>query len=68
MSRLPRYALPGIPQHIIQRGHNRRPIFFHADDYRFSLVWLQETTAIHATPVHTYVLMTNHVHLLLTPH
>jgi putative transposase len=68
MPRLPRYSLSGVPQHVIQRGHNRQPIFFHEDDYRFYLECLQETTARHATAVHAYVLMTNHVHVLMTPH
>lgn len=43
MPRLPRYSLLGGPQHFIQRGHNRQPLFFHQDDYRFSLACLQET-------------------------
>jgi len=68
MPRPPRYDLPGVPQHVIQRGHNRQPIFFHEDDYRFYLECLQATTALHATAVHAYVLMTNHVHVLMTPH
>jgi len=68
MPRLPSYSLPGVPQHVIQRGHNRQPIFFHEDDYRFYLECLQETTARHATAVHAYVLMTNHVHVLMTSH
>ena len=37
MPRPPRYALPDIPQHVIQRGNNRQPIFFDADDYRLYL-------------------------------
>jgi hypothetical protein len=35
MARLPRYGLPGQPQHVIQRGNNRSPIFFAAEDYAF---------------------------------
>ena len=27
MARLPRYVIPGQPQHIIQRGNNRQVIF-----------------------------------------
>jgi putative transposase len=50
--RLPRYALSGVPQHVIQRGYNRQPIFFQEDDYRFYLECLQETTARHATAAH----------------
>jgi putative transposase len=40
----------------------------HADDDRFSLVCLQETTAKHAAAVHASGLMTHHVHVLMTPH
>lgn len=63
----PRYALPGQPQHVIQRGNNRSPTFFANDDYRFYLQCLKEATERHDCAVHAYVLMTNHVHLLLTP-
>ncbi len=34
MSRKPRFLLPGVPQHIIQRGHNREPCFYAQADYR----------------------------------
>ncbi len=37
MARLPRYVLPGQPQHVIQRGNNREPIFAQAADYAFYL-------------------------------
>ncbi len=37
MARLPRFVLPGQPQHVIQRGNNRRAIFDAEDDYRFYL-------------------------------
>jgi putative transposase len=67
MPRQPRYALPGIPQHVLQRGNNRQPIFFCEDDYRFYLASVQHAAAQHAIAVHAYVLMTNHVHLLVTP-
>lgn len=67
-SRPPSYVLPGVPQHVIQRGPNPQPLFLHADDDRFSLVCLQETTAKHATAVPASVLMTHHVHGLMTPH
>ncbi len=67
MARLPRYALPGQPQHIILRGNNRQPIFFADADYRCFLDCLGEGVKRHACDVHAYVLMTNHVHLLATP-
>jgi len=68
MARLPRFVLPGHPQHIIVRGNNREPIFVADKDFRFYLDKLQEACVKHLCDVHAYVLMTNHVHLLLTPH
>jgi REP element-mobilizing transposase RayT len=67
-SRPPRYALSGVPPHVIQRRQNRQPLFVHADDYRLSLACPQATTARHATAVHASGLMTHHVHGLMTPH
>ena len=67
MPRPPRYALPDVPQHISQRGNKRPPVFFHADDDRFSLACLTEAAAPHSSAVHAYVLMPHHVHVLLTP-
>ena len=67
MARLPRFVIPGQPQHVIVRGNNREPIFYADEDYRFYLEKLQEACQKHACDVHAYVLMTNHVHLLLTP-
>ena len=67
MPRQPRYALPNIPQHVIQRGNNRQPVFFDATDYRVYLDCVRVAAEQSATDVHAYVLMTNHVHLLVTP-
>lgn len=51
-----------------QRPHDLvKPEFFHEDDYRLYLTCLHEATVRHITAVHAYVLMTNHVHLLMTP-
>ena len=33
MPRQPRYNLPGLPQHVIQRGNNRQDVFFDDGDY-----------------------------------
>jgi putative transposase len=41
MPRLPRYILPGVPQHIIQRGNNRQAIFAADGDYTAYLDWLK---------------------------
>ncbi len=67
MARLGRFFLPDQPQHVIQRGNNRQPVFFTRDDYRRYRDWLAEAAARHDCAVHAYVLMTNHVHLLVTP-
>ena len=67
MPRRARLSLPGIPWHIIQRGNNRS-VCFHAEaDYQFYLYYLKEFAGKFGCAVHAYVLMTNHVHLLLTP-
>lgn len=67
MARLPRIDLPGIPQHVVQRGNDRQPCFAREDDYRQYLQELAEAALKHDCALHTYVLMTNHVHLLVTP-
>ena len=68
MARLPRFVIPAQPQHVIARGNNREPIFYADEDYQFYLEKLQEACRKYACDVHAYVLMTNHAHLLLTPH
>src|SRR5688500_12717355 len=67
MARLPRFILPGQPQHVILRGNNRTEIFCTEADYRFYLDKLRLACEKHGCDIHAYVLMTNHVHLLLTP-
>lgn len=67
MARMPRIVVPGQALHIIQRGNNRQPIFFSIVDYPIYLETLHQAAVTHGCAVHAYVLMTNHVHLLLTP-
>ncbi len=67
MPRRARLAIAGIPWHIIQRGNNRAACFYTDDDYRFYLHQLKLLSAKFHCQIHAYVLMTNHVHLLLTP-
>jgi putative transposase len=57
----------GVPVHVIQRGHNRAACFFDPTDYAFYLEQLAALAARAGCAVHAYCLMTNHVHLLLTP-
>lgn len=67
MLRRPRIHLPGVPLHIVQRGHNRDACFFCDEDYGAYLTWLADGLRDTGCQLHAYVLMTNHVHLLLTP-
>jgi putative transposase len=67
MPRRARLSLPGIPWHIIQRGNNRSVCFHAEEDYYFYIYHLAEVAARFGCAIHAYVLMTNHVHLLLTP-
>ena len=67
MPRRSRIIVPGIPLHIIQRGNNRQACFFADEDYGVYLDWLREYSLSTGCAIHAYALMTNHVHLLLTP-
>lgn len=67
MPRRARVVLDGVPLHIIQRGNNRSVTFFADDDYVFYLEQLRELCVEHDVRLHAFCLMTNHVHLLLTP-
>jgi len=67
MPRRPRTHLDGVPLHIVQRGHNRQPCFLGEEDYQAYLYWLGEALAKERCTLHAYALMTNHVHLLISP-
>jgi putative transposase len=67
MARQPRLDLPGIPQHVVQRGNNRLPCFLDDADRRRYLTLLGEALLNTGCKLHAYVLMDNHVHLLTTP-
>jgi putative transposase len=66
MPRRPRVILPNIPQHIIQRGNNRQACFYADEDYHSYLEWLKEYSEKTDCKIHANVLMTNHVHLLVS--
>jgi len=67
MPRKHRMYLPGISSHIVQRGNNREPCFFAEEDYRYYLSCLEDALSRYQVKLHAYVLMANHVHLLMTP-
>lgn len=59
--------LAGVPVHLIQRGNNRSACFVTEEDRGFYLFHLGRGLARFGCELHAYCLMTNHVHLLLTP-
>ncbi len=67
MPRRPRLELPGVPLHFTHRGVNRAATFLDDDDFAEYRHLLGEVLGGHGIALHAYVLMTNHVHLLLTP-
>ncbi len=68
MPRLARSVFADIPHHITQRGNRREDVFFTDDDRLIYLEWLKFYCEKHNVSVFAYCLMTNHVHLVLTPH
>ncbi len=67
MPRYPRAFVVGYPHHVVQRGHDRKPVFVEHDDYRFYLDNLNEQKHRLGVEVLAYCLMANHVHLILRP-
>ncbi len=67
MPRKSRMFQANIPCHIVSRGNNRQTCIFTEADYLFYLQCLNRACLKYQVAVHAYVLMTNHVHLLLTP-
>ncbi|HUQ27855.1 MAG TPA: transposase [Usitatibacter sp.] len=67
MPRLPRHFPPSLPVHLVHRGNNRQPVFLSESDFLAFRHFLGEACAKHRVALHAYVLMPNHVHMLVTP-
>jgi len=67
MPRSARLVIPGCPHHVTQRGNNGQDVFFVDDDRRVFLSLLDNARAKFGLGVEGYCLMTNHVHLVVTP-
>ncbi|MBI3283705.1 MAG: transposase [Burkholderiales bacterium] len=67
MARLARLVIPHQQHHLIQRGNAGTPIFRDTQDYAMFLDWLKEAARQFQVAIHAYVLMPDHLHLLLTP-
>ncbi len=66
MARKPRVDIAGLCYHITQRGHNRSASFLDEQDYHFYLACMQLAAEKYEVAVHAYVLMGNHLHLLIS--
>lgn len=67
MARFSRQTIAGIPYHIINRGTNHEVIFFYRDDYQFFLGALELAKEKYPCKVYSFILMSNHIHLLIEP-
>lgn len=67
MARLARVVIPGVPHHVTQRGNGRAQTFFSPGDYRLYLDLLARHCKASEVSIWGWVLMPNHVHLILTP-
>jgi putative transposase len=67
MPRRARIVVAGLPFHILQRGNNRAACFVEQEDRASYLFQLRRHLRSTGILLHAYCLMTNHVHLLVTP-
>ena len=67
MARLARVSPVGVPVHVYQRGNNHQVVFADESDFVAYLGWLIEYSKKYEVEVHSWCLMTNHIHLLCTP-
>jgi putative transposase len=65
MPRIARNIISDIPYHVIHRGNNRQKIFFSKTDYSYFLSLLDEAKKKYKCKIYSYVLMPNHIHLLM---
>ncbi|WP_236009584.1 transposase [Vibrio ulleungensis] len=68
MARQLRNMPQGMAQHVIQRGNNRQACFVDDFDRHAYLSWLNKYALKYQVHIHAWVLMSNHVHILCTPH
>lgn len=67
MARLPRLTVPGYAHHVIHRGNNRQPIVLDDADRERLLDLIRDHAQRQRVALHAWVIMDNHLHLLLTP-
>jgi putative transposase len=67
MPRHSRVCFPNHPHHIVQRGHNREPVFLETEDYAWYLDTLLGFRDEFGMSLLAYCLMPNHVHIIVDP-
>jgi len=67
MARHPRLIFPDVALHVVHRGNNRQDCFLQDNDRLVYLCILRDLARLRQCAIHAYCLMTNHVHLLVTP-
>ena len=67
MGRYARLVVPDVALHVVQRGNNRQDCFRHDNDRLVYLSLLKDSVTLRHCALHAYCLMTNHVHLLISP-
>lgn len=67
MARQSRIVIPGAPHHVTLRANNKRRLFSYACEYHRFLYFLGRAQVATSCSMHALVLMTNHVHLVVTP-
>jgi putative transposase len=67
MARLARVIIPNLPHHVTQRGNGRQKVFFSETDYELYRNLLAESCKKARVECWAWVLMPNHVHLILVP-
>ena len=67
MARLPRIVIPNQPLHIMHRGNNRQHLFNTEEDMLRIKDDIAHGLKKSGCSLHAYVIMTNHLHLLITP-
>ncbi len=67
MPRKRRTYIAGLSLHVMNRGHNRSPIFDEDLDHETFLAILRHATVHFEVHVHGFALMKNHFHLQVTP-
>ena len=68
MPRPRRFCPANFPAHVIQRGINRQICFTSDADIAAYAHWLAAGALKFRVQLHGWTFMSNHIHLLLTPH